>query len=586
MRNIPSIILFLYFTSVLFSCQPSKEASQPVYQLNDTVTSFNPSLPDQPNIVWLVAEDLSAYLPSFGDSTITTPNLSRLAAQSVRYPNVFSPSGVCAPSRFALATGMYPSSLGGHNMRTQYVKAHMDSLGLKLYEVVTPPEVKMMSELMRTNGYYCTNNDKTDYQFAPVITAWDENGNLAHWRNRPDNQPFFSVFNLDVTHESQVFHPTSVKNLRYNENFPDSSYTYTYSDWIPDSLWTLEVPADLKVPVPPYLPNTELVRNDIRRVYSNIKIMDRQVGLILDQLEEDGLLDNTIIVFYTDHGGPLPRQKRLMYDSGIKVPMMICYPGQRGAGIVDDQLISFIDFAPTAFSMAGFDAPEYIQGQAFVGPYKADQNRKYIHAAADRLDTEIDMIRAVRDNRFKYLKNFQPDRGYYLEVTFREQMNSMQELLRMRDEGTLNEVQMQWFRESKPEEELFDTWNDPHEINNIANDPKYASKLSELREECQRWMADIHDMGKIPEKDILSSFWPDWQQPVTSAPSIEEDNNQIVVSCETEGSSIGYQWVSPEQQPLNKWKVYTEPIPVQEDKQLIVLADRIGFMKSDTVSWH
>ena len=565
------------------ACNPESSTETTVgYHLNDTVSRFDPSIPKKPNIVWLVAEDLSPYLPSFGDSTIATPNISRLAEEGVRYSNVFSTSGVCAPSRCALITGMYPSSIGGHNMRTQYVKAHMDAVGLVLYEVVPPPDVKMMSEIMRMNGYYCTNNDKQDYQFAPTATAWDESSSYAHWRNRPDDKPFFSVFNFDVTHESQVFKPTSKKNLRYlDEGFPDRSIKYQGS--IDSVDWVLHVPEDLDVPVPPYLPNTAPVLQDIRRVYSNIKVFDEEIGVILAQLEEDSLLDNTIVVLYTDHGGPLPRQKRLLYESGLKVPMIIRYPGKQGAGVVDDQLISFIDFAPTTFSFAGVKPPDYIQGQAFAGQYRATEPRKYIHAAADRLDDQYDMIRAVRDYRYKYLRNFKPDQGYYLPVEFREQMASMQELLHLRDEGKLNDVQMQWFRESKPEEELFDTWTDPHEINNLAGDPAYATKLAELREECSRWMKAIDDKGHIPEKELLEQFWPGWKQPVTEDPTIKLEGTQISLACNTPGASIGYQLLDPDTEPTDHWSLYTGPVSVPQDKVLVAIADRIGFKRSNVV---
>ncbi|MEL6142492.1 MAG: sulfatase-like hydrolase/transferase, partial [Bacteroidota bacterium] len=176
-----------------------------------------------PNIVWIVAEDLSPIIPSFGDSTAKTPNLDRLAAQGVRYPNTFSVSGVCAPSRAAIATGMYPTSIGAHNMRVQWNAAYLEDLGLQLYETVPPPEVKMMSQVLRENGYFCTNNSKTDYQFVPTITAWDRNDTWAHWRHRPDPaQPFFSVFNLDITHESQVW-GTGKRNLRFVPGFEDNT---------------------------------------------------------------------------------------------------------------------------------------------------------------------------------------------------------------------------------------------------------------------------------------------------------------------------------------------------------------------------
>jgi len=580
----------LIFISLQFGiCSCNKDTSSSDGSDFNRKINFDPvkKLSFQPNIVWLVAEDLSPILPPFGDSTVSMPNLDRLAREGVRYTNVYSPSGVCAPSRCALATGMYPSSIGGHNMRVQYVKSHMDQLGLILYEVVPPPEVKMMSQVLRENGYYCTNNDKTDYQFQHPITAWDESGLKAHWRNRPKDKRFFSIFNFGVTHEGHVTRPYRKQLMRYHDpDFPNSiSNISAFGEMINEEEWELNIPKDLEVPIPPYLPETEIAERDVRRVYSNIVELDRQIGIIIKQLEEDGLLDSTIVVFYGDHGGPLPRQKRLIYDSGIKVPLIIRYPNRHGAGTYDDQLISFIDFAPTTFSVANIEIPTYIQGQAFLGKYKSRKPRKYIHAAADRLDAQVDMIRAVRDKRYKYLRNFNPDQPYYLPVKYREQMAIMQELLRLHEKDSLNEYQTQWFRESKPEEELFDTWDDPNELYNLAHDPTYNDKLFELRRECDRWMKEIDDMGLIPEKEILESFWPDRKQPVTESPEYNIKNGKVTLISNTPGASIGYQLLNDNQDPQESWEVYLAPISIREDITIVAIAHRLGYKPSDPVKF-
>jgi len=577
--------LFLLFW-LSWSCEQERNASTfPNYGIR-IKTDPAKNLTFRPNIVWLVAEDLSPILPSYGDSTVNTPNLDRLAREGVRYTNVYSPSGVCAPSRCALATGMYPSSIGGHNMRVQYVKSHMDQLGLILYEIVPPPEVKMMSQVLRENGYYCTNNDKTDYQFQHPVTAWDESSLEAHWRKRPANKPFFAVFNFGVTHEGHVTRPYRKQLMRYfDPDFPNSIGNMAdFGDMINPEEWDLNVAADMEVPVPPYLPGTEKSLQDVRRVYSNIVVLDQQIGVILKQLENDGLMDSTLVFFYGDHGGPLPRQKRLIYDSGIKVPLIVRYPNLAGAGSYDDRLISFIDFAPTVFSVAGITIPDYIQGRAFLGEQRG-KPRKYIHAAADRLDAQVDRIRAVRDKRYKYLRNYYPNRPFYLPVAYREQMGIMQELLRLNEKDSLNEYQAQWFRKKKPEEELFDTWNDPHELNNLADDPSYDKKLIELRKECDRWMKEINDMGVIPEKEILESFWPGRKQPVTKAPVYEIKNGRIFLTSATEGASIGYRLLREGMNPDESWKVYTEPLPVHGNVIILAVAHRLGFKPSDTVKF-
>ncbi|MDO6518084.1 sulfatase/phosphatase domain-containing protein [Zobellia uliginosa] len=335
--------------------------------------------------------------------------------------------------------------------------------------------------------------------------------------------------------------------------------------------------------MPPYLPDNEIGRKDIRRMYSNVKEMDHQVGEILGQLEEDGLLENTIIFWYADHGGPLPRQKRLLYDSGMKLPLVIRYPGKKNAGTVDDRLISFVDFKPTLMSLAGIQPPENIDGRAFAGEFECEDKREYVYGAADRFDKRYDMIRAVRDNRYKYLKNFRTEQGYYLPVAYREQMPIMQELLRMRDNGELNENQAQWFRDKKEPEELFDTWNDPYELNNLAEDPEYKKKLEELRNECKRWMESIDDKGLMPEKEYVASIWPSGIQPKTENPLIEKRNDRIAISCKTDGASIGYQILKDKAEIGNVWQVYKEPFSLQEDERAITLAHRIGYLQSNQV---
>lgn len=526
----------------------------------EKLTKFpaNQSKIDRPNILWLVAEDLSAIIPPFGDNTVATPNLTRLANEGVRFTQVFSSSGVCAPSRAALATGMYQNRIGAQHMRTTNIANHGVE-GLVPYEAVPPAYVKMHSEYFREAGYYASNNAKEDYQFQKTVTAWDDSSATAHWRNRAEGQPFFSVFNFGITHESQVWAQASNPLL---------------------------VDEDLDVPIPPYLPATEIARSDIRRVYSNIVAMDRQVGDILGQLEEDGLLESTIIFWYSDHGGPLPRQKRLLYDSGIHVPLIIRFPDQYRAGQTDDQLISFVDFKSTALSLAGIQPPDYVDGRSFLGDYEDSMPREYVHAAADRFDSKYDMVRAVRDERFKYLRNFKPEIPYYLPLEYRERMPIMQELLRLRDSGTLNESQAQWFRESKESEELFDLENDPHELINLASNPLYDKKLAELRSELDRWIEQIDDKGFMPESELIESMWPGGRQPITASPIASRSTNDgpISLRSETAGASIGYQLLAEDQELSDSWLVYTTPLTLGSGQTLVAIAHRIGFAPSGTIS--
>jgi len=502
------------------------------------------------NILLITVEDISPMLGCYGDSVAKTPVLDKLAEDGVMFTNVFAPMGVCAPARASLITGMYPSSIGANNMRTGNSDLPND---IPPYEAVPPPEVKCYTEFLRAEGYYCTNNEKTDYQFDAPVTAWDENGKTAHWRNRPENMPFFSIFNIMTSHESRLW---------VKENDP---VTIRAED----------------VEVPPYYPDVPAVRKDIARVHSNNTIMDREVGEILQQLKDDGLYNETIIVFYSDHGGPLPRQKREIYDSGLHVPFIIRFPNNKFAGKKVDDLISFVDIPPTMLSIAGIEPPEYMHGQAFWGAYKADTPREYIFAARDRVDYQYDIRRAVRDKQFKYIRNYRPEVSCYQDVKFRKNIDMMKEMLRMRDEGLLNEDQMYWFRETKEPEELYDITSDPHELNNLAGDTEYKEELERLRKVHEQWMEDVDDKGLMSEKELVWSMWPGGEQPVTSAPVVNQDGNRASISCDTEGASIAYRINPHSPKTPERWLLYTGPVEVEEGDTLSSVAIRIGYKQSE-----
>ncbi|MEO9965745.1 MAG: sulfatase [Reichenbachiella sp.] len=578
-----SIALFLALSlGVLISaCQRTKFSEDEMVNYNDL------DLPKKPNILWLVTEDMGPFIPPFGDSTIRTPNLSRLASEGVVFPHVYSPSGVCAPSRTAVITGMYPSSIGANHMRTN---SHTEITGLPPYEAVPPPQVRLMSEWLRINDYYCTNNVKEDYQFSTPVTAWDESSELAHWRNRNQNQPFFSVFNFMVTHESGLFEPYPIRAGEFRHyHAGDTALVLTDSAKI--ALQTraqMHVSKQSDFPIPPYLPDNEIVRNDLWKMYNNIAEMDAQLGAILDQLEADGLLENTIIFFFADHGGPLPRQKRMVYDAGLNAPMIIRFPNQQLAGKIDEQLISFVDFAPTVLSLSSSELPDYFQGRPFLGKDASLSDREYIHAAADRFDGYTDVIRAVRDHRFKYIRNYRPQQGYYLPIAYRERIPTMQELLRLEKEGQLNAEQAQWFRQTKPEEELFDCKLDPHELVNLASDPAYENKRSELSAEMDRWLISINDDPNLPESELINKLWQgESGKPKTDEPKMTLKNKRVTLSCTTPGASLGYRFIDEKfGRTGSTWEVYTEPVIVPTAATLLeVKSHRIGFDPSEIIAF-
>ena len=329
----------------------------------------------RPNILWISCEDTSPDLGCYGDEYATTPNLDRFATEGARYTRCFSISGVCAPSRSSIITGMYQTTIGTMHMRTRAVPS---------------PEVKCFTEYLRAAGYYCTNNSKTDYQFEPPFTAWDESSTKAHWRNRAKDQPFFAVMNLTVSHESSIRMPESRRRRGGDRVPPEMRHD----------------PGKAKVP--PYYPDTPVTRRDWATYYDTVTAMDMQVADILKELEDDGLADDTIVFFWGDHGRGLPRAKRWIYDSGIHVPLIVRWPGRIEPGSVVEDLVSFVDFGPPVLSLAAVDVPSHMQGQPFLGDQKAAP-REYIYASRDRMDEAYDLIRAVRDKRYKYIRNYMPE---------------------------------------------------------------------------------------------------------------------------------------------------------------------------------
>jgi len=422
----------------------------------------------RPNILWITCEDISPNSGCYGDAEARTPNLDKLATQGARYTHAFSVSGVCAPSRSCLITGMYPITLGTCHMRCNH----------------TPPShVRCFPAYLRDAGYYCTNNSKTDYQFNVPRDAWDECNNRAHWRNREDKkQPFFAVFNFTVTHESKI------------GVLPKGSD----DDRVPPEE---ERHDPMKAVLPPYYPDTPLIRKHWAHYYDLITRMDEQAGEILEQLEEDGFADNTLVFFYGDHGAGLPRAKRWLYDSGLQVPLLIRWPGHIEPGSVSDRLVSFVDFSGSVLSVAGVPVPGHMQGKPFLGD-AAISPREYIYGARDRMDERYDLIRAVRDKRFKYIRNYQPYRTYAQYLTYPEGFPVMQEMRRVEAEGKLEGPTALFFRETKPLEELFDTEADPYELKNLADSPEYADVLSRLRLELDQWIDDAKDLGFVPETDL------------------------------------------------------------------------------------
>ena len=525
--------------------------------------------PARPNIVWISNEDMSPHLGVYGDAVARTPVLDRLAQESIRYTRAFTTAPVCAPSRAAIITGMYQTAIGAQHMRT--TEDRVPELPGP-YLAVPPHYVKAFPEYLRAAGYYTSNRAKTDYQFGEPFTIWDDLGPNAHWRNRADrSQPFFSVFNLMVTHESQIF-PSS----------PARKGKRLITD--------LE-----RVIVPPYYPDTPLVREELARMYDNIADMDGQVGEILKQLDADGLADNTIVFYWSDHGDGVPRSKRSLYDSGLRVPLMIRAPAMIAAiaNTINERLVSLIDLAPTVLALAGVEIPAHMPGRVLIGPKATPTQHQYVFAARDRMDQEYDMMRSARDERFLYIRNFAPDQPYAGHIIYRNQSHIMQEWLRLQAERALTGAAALWMRTSRPAEELYDTMTDPHQIRNLVADPPHRDILERMRKSLTDWMARTNDQGLIDEAEMIQRMWPGGVQPETAQPYIlprrETDvpsrraliaiagPMEVVIYVPTQGASIGY---TTDEGPTAKWRLYTGPILVKAGTTLRARAIRYGYKES------
>ena len=391
-----------------------------------------------------------------------------------------SPYPVCAPARSAIITGMYPSSIGTGNQRAyhQKRKVRTDSesqLGFPYYSSKLAEAIKPFTQILRENGYYCTNNSKTDYNFKLTDQAWDESSNHASWENRKKDQPFFAVFNFGVTHESSIWNRDK-KKLKVDPNI---------------------------LKVPPVFPDDSITRHALAVNYSNLIEMDIQMGKIIDRLKKENLYDNTYIFFYSDHGGPFPRHKRAIYETGTKVPFIVKFPkGFKTDDKRNNDMLSFIDFAPTILSIAGIDIPKIYQGKPFLGARKSLKKRKYLFTASDRFDELTDRIRAVKSKRFKYVRNYNIEKPHALNVVYRTQMNLMKHLNELNKSNSLSDKQKLWFQVPKRPEEFYDLENDPFELNNLIEDEKFAPHINKLKLQLDSWLKNINDLGGIPEKEL------------------------------------------------------------------------------------
>lgn len=433
------------------------------------------SLAGAPNVLWLIAEDFGPHLGCYGTREVFTPNLDRLAAEGARYTRFFTTAPVCSPSRSAFMTGMYQTTIGAHNHR-----AHRDD-GYEL-----PKGVRVLTDWMRDAGYFTANirelpapiafkgTGKTDWNFTYRGKPFDSD----KWSDLKSHQPFFAQINFQETHRK--FHAPKKA---------DPS----------------------KVEIPPYYPDHSVTRADWAEYLDAATELDRKIGLVLKQLERDGLRDNTVIVFFGDNGQAHVRGKQFCYDSGLHVPLIIRWPDKLQApahykkGSVDQRLLAAIDLAPTTLAIAGAPKPAGMQGEIFLGG-KAAAPREYVFGARDRCDETVFRFRTVRDARYRYIRNFTPERPFLQPNEYKERSYPVWNLLKeLHAAGKLTPLQEFLCAPNMPPEELYDLETDPDETKNLVPSADHQALLKRLRAVLDRWIDETNDQGRDLEPTELAA---------------------------------------------------------------------------------
>jgi arylsulfatase A-like enzyme len=432
---------------------------------------------EKPNIVWLTSEDNSKhYMKLFDDHGVATPNIESLAEQGVTFTRAFSNAPVCSAARSTLISGCYGPRIASHYHR----KSQM---------VPMPNGIEMYPAYLKKAGYYTTNNNKEDYNIYKGENVWDESSNNANWRNRAEGQPFFHIQNFGVTHEGQLFFKD--KALEGADTLTDRNKCFIF----------------------PTHPNTEVFKYTNARYRDKIVTLDNQIGDILKNLKDDGLMENTFIFYYGDHGGVLPGSKGYLMEVGLHVPLVVYIPEKYKRlvnlepGTENDAFVSFIDFGATILNIAGAEIPEGIDGLPFLGKNitKTDlETRNETYGYADRFDEKYDMVRSVRVDNYKYIRNYQPFNFDGLWNDYRYKQTGYREWFDMYKKGELNAAQSLFF-ETKAPEALYDLTNDPFEIENLATNPEFEETLINMRGKLNDWVKGMPDLSFYPEHYLIKN---------------------------------------------------------------------------------
>ena len=446
---------------------------------------------DLPNILWITSEDNDyGWLGCYGNNEAQTPRLDDLASHGVLFKHAYSNAPVCAVARSTILNGAYAVTQGTQHMRSR----HPISASYKPY-----------TSYLRKLGYYCTNRSKTDYNFkGNDPSVWNECSRKAHYKNRPDGAPFFAIFNLTVSHESSLFEE-KINNNRARGIIPKKPRID---------------PA--KVTIRPYLPDLPEIRSDIAIYHDTMTALDTQVGKLLDELKNAGLGDDTIILYYGDHGGITPRGKRYLKDSGTHIPMLLHVPkkwqhlSRFKPGQKVDEPVAFVDLAPTLLSLAGTKKPEQMQGRAFLGTHRVEPAKDdMVFLFADRFDEIYGMRRGLTDGRWKYIRRFTPHLSAAPYSYYQFSQAGWRAWQQAWKEGKLKGRHKDIWLGNQPIEELFDLQSDPWEVNNLATDTSHVKRLTTMRARLKKKMIEVKDTGLIPEpmfaelahSQPISSYW-------------------------------------------------------------------------------
>lgn len=540
----------------------------------------------RPNILWISTHDINPDIACYagvwpGAEYACTPNLDRLASEGARFDAAFAAAPVCAPARSAIVTGCFPASIGTHHMRSK---------------AVPPPAVRLLPEYFRAAGYYCTNNSFTDFQVDVPPTAFDECGEHAHWRRRPSPAtPFFAAFHGVVTHESQL----SLEPEAFRRR------TAHVADGVRHD------PA--RAPLPPYYPDLPEFRDAWARYADLITEMDHWAGGLLGRLEEDGLVENTIVVFWSDHGKGLPRAKRWPNETGVRVPLLLRWPGRVEAGTTRAGVVQTLDLAPTMLAMAGLPVPAHMQGVALIDAEGRFRERPHAHVVAsrDRMDEAEDCSRTVRDERFRYIRHLRPDRPAMVHTDYPDRLSPAWAALRrlsfeeaaQRARGEapslLSPLQRTVVAQSKPDEELYDVIADPHETRNLARDPRHRADLERLRGALAAWRETYGDLGDVPEEELVERWRPGGRRRSTPAPRVVAAAEGLTATSDLPGASIGWT-TDPPGPPRPRtpgeritgrpeadgryWRLYRGPVTLEEAVPVWFRAWRLGHEPSPEVT--